>query len=309
MMHVPCAREPHPVALAPDAGVGVEVGGAVARAVVAPQLHRHRGHRLPDHQLAQLAHDLVPVEVERGRVDGEAAAGDLAAVDRHHRAAGDDPAAHVGAAGAVDQQHVRAELLVDVVVALAGQRRAGRGDQPHAATGRGRARGCSPALRQAIRNAGASPMWVAPVSSAIRHCESRRRVAVHHHDRRAHEQRADERVPHHPGGRRELEQPRAGLQVPGQPEVLAVLDEDAAVAVDDRLRQPGRAGAEQDVQRVVERDRLERQLAGLRGQLLPAGGVVAVAEDRRVLAASAARRGWPRAPRAGRPACRDACSR
>ena len=64
-----------------------------------------------------------------------------------------------------------------------------------------------------------------------------RRVAVEEHDRRAEQQRADERVPHHPGGRRRLQQPVARLDVPGQPEVLVVLEHDAAVAVHDRLRQ------------------------------------------------------------------------
>src|SRR5262245_25421244 len=38
---------------------------------------------------------------------------------------------------------------------------------------------------------------------------------------------------------------------------LQLLDGDAAVAVDDRLRQPGRAGREQDEQRVRERHLLE----------------------------------------------------
>jgi hypothetical protein len=42
-----------------------------------------------------------------------------------------------------------------------------------------------------------------------------------------------------------------------QGEHLDVLDEDAAVAVHDRLRQAGGAGRVEDVQRVVERDGLE----------------------------------------------------
>jgi hypothetical protein len=43
---------------------------------------------------------------------------------------------------------------------------------------------------------------------------------------------------------------------------LVVLDQDAAVAVHDRLGQAGGARRVQDVERVVERDRIERQLAG-----------------------------------------------
>ena len=87
------------------------------------------------------------------------------------------------------------------------------------------------------------------------------RVAVDHHDRRAQQQRRDQRVPHHPGGRRELEQRAPGLR--SQPEALGleVLDEHPAVPVHDRLRQAGRARGEQHVERVVERDRLELQRA------------------------------------------------
>ena len=45
-----------PVAVAPDAGVGLEVGLAVARAVVvAPEVDRHRRHRAGEHELADLA--------------------------------------------------------------------------------------------------------------------------------------------------------------------------------------------------------------------------------------------------------------
>ena len=96
-----------------------------------------------------------------------------------------------------------------------------------------------------------------------------RRVAVEHHDRRAQLEPGDERVPHHPRGRREPQQPSAGLQVPAEPEVLAVLDQLAAVAVDDRLRKPGGARGEQDVQRMVERDRVELERSAFGGQVLP----------------------------------------
>ena len=125
--------EEDPVALAPDAGVDVEVGGAVALvARVVPQAHRHRGHRLGDHHLAQLAHDHVAVGVEGLDVGAQAAAGDLAVVDRLQEAARDEGAADVGAAAAVEAQDVGTELLVDVVVALARQRRAGEAERADA---------------------------------------------------------------------------------------------------------------------------------------------------------------------------------
>ena len=58
-------------------------------------------------------------------------------------------------------------------------------------------------------------------------------------------------------------------------ELLQVLEQDPALALDDRLRQPGRAGGVEDPERVVEGDALEAQLGALAGgeQLVPGGGV------------------------------------
>ena len=62
-----------------------------------------------------------------------------------------------------------------------------------------------------------------------------------------------------------------GPEVVVQGEHLEVLEQDAAVTVHDRLRQPGRAGGVEHVQRVVERHRVERErLVGGRGELRPA---------------------------------------
>ena len=55
---------------------------------------------------------------------------------------------------------------------------------------------------------------------------------------------------------------------------LQVLEQDAAVPVDDRLRQPGRARRVEDEERVIERHRLEAQVALVRGQLVPGHRVV-----------------------------------
>ena len=60
-------------------------------------------------------------------------------------------------------------------------------------------------------------------------------------------------VPHHPAGGGEPEEAVAGPEVVVQRERLQVLEEDAAVAVDDRLGQAGGARRVQDVQRMVER--------------------------------------------------------
>ena len=126
------------------------------------------------------------------------------------------------------------------------------------------------------------------------------RVAVDHHDRRAQEQRRDERVPHHPGGRREPLEPVAGLDVPAQTVVLELLDEDPAVAVDDRLRQTRRPGGEEDVERVCERQRVELERPGLGEELVPGDrvrqGIVVAArvgdvDDRRQARQAVADRG------------------
>ena len=79
----------------------------------------------------------------------------------------------------------------------------------------------------------------------------------------------DEVVPHHPAGRAEPEEPIRRPEIVMQRMDLQVLEQDAAVPVDDRLRQPGRARRVEDEERVIEWHRLEAQVALVRGQLLP----------------------------------------
>jgi len=260
----------------PHAGVQVEVRAQVARVVrVVPEAHGHRRHRLGDHHLAELADHLAAVRIERLDIGAQTAARDLAVVDRLQEAAGDERAADVGAAAAVEAQDVGAELLVDVVVALARQRRAGEAEradaaevevvpEPQAGLAAGHEEG-----RTDPHEGGPGLLGQPPLEREVRP----HRVAVDHHDRGAREQRGDERVPHHPGGGREPQQAPAGLEVPAQADALEVLDQLAAMAVDDRLRQAGGAGGEQDVDRVVEGDGLEGQGLGLREQLVPGGGI------------------------------------
>ena len=144
------------------------------------------------------------------------------------------------------------------------------------------------------------------------------RAAVVEDRRPADQQRPDEEVPHHPAGRRVPEEPVAGADVEVEPDGLGVLDDDAAVAVDDRLRQPGRAGREEDPQRVVEGDRLERERErlgghesfpadpGVAGEARPPGrgpGSAPCARD------AAAPPGSPRRPAGGRTTARRGRSR
>ena len=271
---LPALREPDPVALAPDAGEHLEVRAAVEGAVaVSPQLDRHRRHRPRDHELARARR-------RRGSPFGSKAS--AATPSRRPEIspsytgssmrAAHDPAADVGAAAAVDQQHVGPELLVDVAVALGRERRAGRAEDADRARDRDRARARAPPCGRPSGTAGLTPMNVGRVSSAIRHCQPRSGHAGSPSsitiDERTSERR-DERVPHHPRRRAEPEQAAARLQIPAERVRLEVLEQDAAVPVDDRLRPAGRPGREEHEQRVVERDRQERRAAPARRAARP----------------------------------------
>ena len=85
------------------------------------------------------------------------------------------------------------------------------------------------------------------------------RVAVVEDDRGVGEEAADDEVPHHPAGRREPEEPVVGLKIDVEVHLLQRLEDDPAVAVDDRLRQTRRAGAVEHPERVVGRHLLEGQ--------------------------------------------------
>ena len=127
-----------PVAVAPDAGVHLEVGLAVALAVgVVPEVQRHRRHRLGDHELADLADQRPALGVPRLDRRAQRARLQLALVDGQDRHAADERRADVGAAARREQPRVRADLLVDPAEALGRERRAGRADGAQRARGRG----------------------------------------------------------------------------------------------------------------------------------------------------------------------------
>ena len=127
--------------------------------------------------------------------------------------------------------------------------------------------GCRPALRLASRNGAEAPNTVRSVSAANDQSVSRsgwpgspsKRTTV-----APDEQPGDQVVPHHPTGGGEPCEPVVRGQVLVEREHLQVLERDPAVAVHDGLRQARRARAEEHVERVIERDRLERQRSGRR---------------------------------------------
>ena len=204
-----------------------------------------------------------PVGIEGLHVAAQRARLQLALVDGQQRHAADERRAHVGAAARREQPRVGAELVVDPAKALRRQRRAGRADAAAARRGRARRRRRMHARLHAARDErraraeARDPRLRREVPQPIE--RRRRRRTVVEHDRRRRQQHADEEVPHHPAGRRKPERAVGGVHVEVQVLVLELLEQDPAVALDDRLRQPGRAAGVQDPQRVVEVHRLEHE--------------------------------------------------
>ena len=110
------------------------------------------------------------------------------------------------------------------------------------------------------------PKHVIPAASARSQSTPRSGVpgiAVVEHDRRVGREAADDEVPHHPARRREPEEPVVGLQVDVEVHLLQRLEQDPAVAVDDRLRQARRARAVEHPERMVGGHLLEGERRSL----------------------------------------------
>ena len=252
-----------PVPVPPDAGEVLEVAGPVARAVlIPPQVQRHRGHRLGDHQLAHLVDDRASLVVERLHRGPQRSPLELPAVDGQQRDTADERGADVGSTAGREQPGVAADLVVHPLEALGRQRRAGRADGAEAleAAARGRRH---PGLhaRRHVAGAGAEAAHLGLLGQVPEHVHVRvGGAAVIEHDRGGRQQHPDEEVPHHPAGGREPEDPVPLLRVQVQVELLQVLEQDPALAVHDRLRQAGGPRRVQDPERVVERNLLEPEL-------------------------------------------------
>jgi hypothetical protein len=249
-----------PVSVAPDTGIHVEVGGAVALAFrVVPEEDGHRGHRLGDYELADLVGQRPAVLREGLDLGAQRAGLKLAAVDGQDRDAADEGGADVGPAGSGEQPGIGADVVVDPLKPLGGERGAGGADGAQ--------------LRQVAASGGLRAGLHAPRDVAGGGAEARDpgalceipedvhvgmpRVPVVEHDRGGGEQSGDEEVPHHPprGGEPEDAVALAGIDVKVQ--LLQVLEQDPAVALDDRLGKAGGARGIEDPEGVVERHRLE----------------------------------------------------
>ena len=195
------------------------------------------------------------------RLDGaaEGAGLELAAIDGQEGDAADERGADVGAARGGEEPGISADVLVDPLEALGRERRAGRAD----GTERERSRPCegsTPAFMQEARKLADVPKVVTlglrgevpqGVESGVAG------VAVVEDDRRVGEEHRDEEVPHHPAGGGEPEDAVAVLRVDVEVHLLQVLEEDAAVSLDDRLGEAGGARRVEDPQGVVEGDAVE----------------------------------------------------
>ena len=84
---------------------------------------------------------------------------------------------------------------------------------------------------------------------------------------------SDEEVPHHPSCGREPEEAVAFAQVHMERKGLEVFEEDAAVSMYDRLRQPCGAGRVEYPEWMVERDGLELDGIGIDQRVPPENGV------------------------------------
>ncbi len=249
----------------PDAGEGREVALAVAGAVlVAPEVERHGRHRLGEHELPHLVDERTAVLAPGLDLRAERAGLQLAPVDGERRDAADEGGADVGAAGGGVEPEVLAELLPHPVEALGRQRRAGRADavEPGQVAPHARLHTLLPARGEVAgtRTEGGDAGGVGEIPERAEAGVGR--VPVEEHDRGIRQQAADEEVPHHPAGRREPEQPVAGVGVEVEPELLQVLEQDAALSVHDRLRQSRRARAVEHPERMVEGELGELELAG-----------------------------------------------
>ena len=171
------------------------------------------------------------------------------------------------------EPHVRLHRVVHEVERLGDERRAGGQDCAHAREVVGLARAKARLLDRVEvlcgRAEDVDPGRVGEVEEGA-HVRPPGRALVEGEAGSAAKPR-HEPVPHHPPAGGEVEEGIAGAHVRVEAVLLEVLEQGPAGAVDDALRSTGGPRRIHDVERVVERDRLELDLAGGvgQGQLVP----------------------------------------
>ena len=202
------------VAVAPDVGEALEVGGAVFLAVgIVPEADRHRRERRGADELALLAAHRLAVVVEDVDRHAEAAALDLAAP---HRLRSGSPSTKQETMSVPPEIEARCTSLLD-------RRRRRSRSSPATAASRSRrscarvdrscvSRGSRPALRTASMNLAEVPKMRHPLGlgEVEQHVAvGMERRAVVEQQRRAGREARDQPVPHHPAAGREVEEPVA----------------------------------------------------------------------------------------------------
>ena len=306
----------------------VALAQALAVRVLSPEEQRHRGHRLGEHELAHLVHEAAALLVPRLHRAAERRGTAVrprrpAAAGSRRRTPCTRPCRRSSRTARCPRPRARTPSGSSPAPA------ASRSSRSRAArAGRSRA----PARPPPSRSRRASPRADAHAGhpASLGQPPQRTQVRVRRGCRRrarspaSREQAADEEVPHHPAGRGEPEHAVARAQVQVQA-LLQLLEQDAAVAVHDRLRQAGRARGVQHPQRVIEghllearrgsprRRRVQRSSSSL--QLMPAqaapgaGGLgVEVGQQHRVLDVGSSARIAVERP-CGRSPCRRGGSR
>ncbi len=254
------------VALVPHAGDPLEIGGPVAGvARIGVEAEGHRGERGPAHELTPDSGRKAPARlVDDVDVHAEAGPLDLARVDRARGVARDQAPAEVGAPRDGGEVDVGLHRVVHDVEPFWHQRRSGRGDGPD---GRevvavdGAEAGLAQRLDELRRGAEQrDPRVVGQVEQPVAVGVERRAVVEDQGGAGGEARRQP--VPHHPAGRREVEDPVAGPDVAVELMFDEVLQQHASGPVHDALRDARGARGEQHVPGVVEGERGELGLAG-----------------------------------------------
>src|SRR5574337_2097317 len=265
-------REFRPVAVTPDSGEIIEIGGVVFPAVrVVPEMHRHAREGFHAHQFPRPAAYGLAVLVPDFYRHAEATALEFAWIHRQQRIAEGETRNDVGAAGNRGQAQLRFDVAVNVFGILGQQGRAGGGDdtqlvefvfflRPDAEFLRGRQ-----VLGAGAENADAFRYGDAPQDVMMR---MEWRAVVEQHAC-AHRQTRHQPVPHHPAAGGVIKNHVLALEVGVQHQLLEMLNQRAAGAVHDALRHPGSAGAVHDVNRMIEGQLREFDLARVSQVIAP----------------------------------------
>ncbi|MHC2279916.1 hypothetical protein ACVME8_006559 [Bradyrhizobium diazoefficiens] len=285
MSQSPCRHTGAAAAAVEIVRIGLEIAGAVTHAVlVVPEVERHRRHRLGADELADLVRDGAALFAEG--FDGGAEQATLHRAGRlwQFAVAADEGAGEIGAAGNVRPPDVGlrlaaiglrqcGEAVVEPGLRVGAERRSGRAEaaQPRQIARGGKidfGLGAVGEERRARAEEGRFRLrHEAPQRGPVRLVLGAAGAAVEDAAGGAAEQAADLRIPHDPAGRRvpvialaERVLVIGAADVVVQAEQRQHHDDDAAMAVHDRLGQAGGAAGIDDPERMIERQpgRLER---------------------------------------------------